>query len=42
VDDEPDITGSFSLALEDTGVFEVETIMILKKHYLILSLIHTT
>jgi DNA-binding response OmpR family regulator len=25
VDDEPDITDSFSLALEDTGVFEVET-----------------
>jgi CheY-like chemotaxis protein len=25
VDDEPDITGLFSLALEDTGLFEVET-----------------
>jgi DNA-binding response OmpR family regulator len=25
VDDEPDITGSFSLALEDTGLFEVDT-----------------
>jgi two-component system, OmpR family, response regulator ChvI len=25
VDDEPDITDSFSLELEDTGVFEVET-----------------
>jgi CheY-like chemotaxis protein len=25
VDDEADITGSFSLALEDTGLFEVET-----------------
>ena len=25
VDDEPNITDSFSLALEDTGVFEVET-----------------
>ena len=25
MDDEPDITGSFSLALEDTGLFEVET-----------------
>jgi two-component system, OmpR family, response regulator ChvI len=25
VDDEPDITISFSLALEDTGLFEVET-----------------
>ena len=25
MDDEPDTTDSFSLALEDTGVFEVET-----------------
>ena len=25
LDDEPDITDSFSLALEDTGLFEVET-----------------
>ena len=25
MDDEPNITDSFSLALEDTGVFEVET-----------------
>ena len=25
MDDEPDITGSFSLALEDTGLFEVDT-----------------
>jgi DNA-binding response OmpR family regulator len=25
VDDEPDITDSVSLALEDTGVFEVDT-----------------
>ena len=25
MDDEPDITDSFSLALEDTGLFEVET-----------------
>jgi DNA-binding response OmpR family regulator len=25
VDDEPDITNSFSLSLEDTGLFEVET-----------------
>jgi hypothetical protein len=25
VDDEPDITDSFGLSLEDTGLFEVET-----------------
>jgi CheY-like chemotaxis protein len=25
VDDDPDITTSFSLSLEDTGLFEVET-----------------
>ena len=42
VDDDPDIITSFSLSLEDTGLFEVETYNDSVKRCLTLKQTHTT